>query len=170
MGKLIPIFLAIAGLAAGAGAGYVLRPAPEPAADCTQQSDGCPAEAETQPTTEPKNPEAPADMSSEFVKLNNQFVVPIVHHEKIDALVVLSLSLEVPDGERETVYNREPKLRDAILQVLFDHANSGGFDGAFTENQKMDILRRALLETAQKEMGDGNVSNVLITDIARQDM
>mgnify|MGYP000498233799 CR=1 FL=1 len=53
-------------------------------------------------------------------------------------------------------------------QVLFDHANIGGFKGAFTDANTMAILRRALLETARKTLGN-DVSDVLITEIARQD-
>ena len=69
----------------------------------------------------------------EYVKLNNQFVVPVVEDGRVAAMVVLSLSLEVEAGNTEAVYQREPKLRDAFLQVLFDHANVGGFCGSFTD-------------------------------------
>ena len=66
------------------------------------------------------------------------------------------------------VYEREPKLRDAFLRVMFDHANAGGFDGAFTNSNQMDVLRRALREVAQKTIGP-TASDVLILDIVRQD-
>ena len=107
--------------------------------------------------------------TTDFVKMNNQFVVPLVDHEAIAALVVMSISLEVPVGGSEAVYQREPKLRDAFLQVLFNHANSGGFDGAFTAGPNMQTLRTALGEVARAELG-ANVLDVLITDIARQDL
>jgi hypothetical protein len=96
-------------------------------------------------------------------------VIPVVKGDKIAALVVLSISLGVPSGGSEQIYQREPKLRDAFLQALFDHANAGGFDGAFTEGAAMGALRSALLETARAQLG-GHVSDVLITDIARQDL
>ncbi|MEO9777873.1 MAG: flagellar basal body-associated FliL family protein [Sedimentitalea sp.] len=105
---------------------------------------------------------------TEFVKLNNQFVVPIVQADRVAALVVLSLSLETQAGARERVFEREPKLRDMFLRVLFDHANMGGFDGSFTRPGKLDVLRQSLADVAQKELGD-DVESVLITDIARQD-
>ena len=111
-----------------------------------------------------EDPNAP-----EFIKLNNQFVVPVVAAGRVEALVVLTLSLETALGLREAIYNREPKLRDAFLQVLFDHSNMGGFQGAFTRSNNLDVLRRALLEVAQREFGP-NVFNVLIVDIARQDV
>ena len=107
-------------------------------------------------------------LTNEFVKMSNQFVVPIVNDESVQALVVMSLSLEVPAGQKDAVYAREPKLRDSLLQIMFDHANVGGFDGAFTEANNLAVLRRALLEASQKVMGK-QVADVLIIEIARQD-
>ena len=104
----------------------------------------------------------------DYVKLSNQFVVPVVENGKVAAMVILSLTLEVPPGTSEAIYAREPKLRDAFLQVLFDHANAGGFRGAFTDGANLVILRSALREVAQKIMA-GAVSDVLIADIVRQD-
>ncbi len=60
-------------------------------------------------------------------------------------------------------------MRDSFLQVLFDHANAGGFDGAFTEAGAMDQLRGALREVAQRDLGEELVKDVLILEIARQD-
>lgn len=166
MKKLLPILLALIGLGAGVGAGIALKPAPVEVVEInpcgeTQQvvSDGHSEEAMAAEEGAP---------TSEFVKLNNQFVVPIVSDDRIVAMVVMSLSVEVGAGQKEIVYAREPKLRDAFLQVLFDHANIGGFRGAFTNSNNMDVLRNALNETARKTMGDV-ITDVLILDIARQD-
>jgi hypothetical protein len=80
-----------------------------------------------------------------------------------------ALSLEAKTGAREAIYAREPKLRDAFLQVLFDHANTGGFKGAFTDSGTMNNLRNALTEIAQKTIGD-EINDVLVIDIVRQDV
>ena len=61
-----------------------------------------------------------------------------------------------------------PTLDDGFLEVLFAHANAGGFAGTFTETANMDALRAALLEVAKKSLSE-RVSDVLITDIVRQD-
>lgn len=171
MGKLIPIFLALIGLGAGVGAGLALRP--EPSTEMTEGACPCDCaalEEALEATGASIDPEADVgELASDFVKLHNQFVIPVVESGDISALVVLSISLEVPVGGAEPIYQREPKLRDMFLQVLFDHANSGGFNGAFTEGQPMHTLRTALLETARKELGK-SVKGVLITDIARQDI
>ena len=59
--------------------------------------------------------------------------------------------LKVAAGMKDEVFQREPKLRDSFLQVLFDHANLGGFEGAFTEAGTLGGLRKALREVAQKD-------------------
>lgn len=161
MRKLIPLLLAIVGLAVGVGAGLFLRP-PAQGAETPAEADA--AEAPTPSTHGETAGEAPP----EYVKLNNQFVVPVLENGKVVSMVVLALSLEVTEGGSEQVYAREPKLRDAILQVLFDHANSGGFAGAFTDGSNLVLLRKSLLEVAQKTLGPV-VVDVLISDIARQD-
>ncbi|PIE08350.1 MAG: flagellar basal body-associated protein FliL [Rhodobacterales bacterium] len=170
-GKLLPLLIALAGLCAGAGAGFALRPAP---ASHAPEDAACPCDCAAltgaghlTATAEAHGEEgAPA---TDFVKLNNQFVLPVVKGEHIAALVVMSISLEVPAGGSDRIYQREPKLRDRFLQVLWGHANAGGFDGVFTAGSKMTTLRTALLETARNELGN-NVLDIVITDIARQDM
>ena len=95
-------------------------------------------------------------------------VVPVLEDGRVVSMVILSLSIEIPPGAAEQVYAREPKLRDVFLQVLFDHANAGGFRGSFTDGANMVILRRALHEAARTVLGESAL-DVLITEIVRQD-
>ncbi|WP_420011383.1 flagellar basal body-associated FliL family protein [Tateyamaria sp.] len=159
MKKLLPLILLLVGSGAGVGAGIFLRPAPDPADT---------AMAKEKVSVEKTAAEQSGSTEHEYVKMNNQFVVPVVDGAQVSALVVMSLSLEVPAGQKDAIYAREPKLRDSFLQVLFDHANIGGFDGAFTDANNLDVLRGALREVAQKDMGD-QITDVLIVEIARQD-
>ena len=160
MRKILPVILALLGLGIGGGAGYFLRPAPEIPFEVDGTASAEPSDIDPHP-----DPEAAA---AEYVKLNNQFVIPVVTDAKVTSLVILSVSLEVAPGETEKAYTLEPKLRDSFLQVLFDHANAGGFNGAFTLTGNMDILRHALLEAARVTLGP-SVRAVLISDIVRQD-
>lgn len=163
MRRLLPLLVAALGLGAGAGAGLALRPVTAPALD-----------PGTDPGTdhhgEPPAASAGADASRtpEYVRLSNQFVVPVIEDGRVAAMVILSLSLEVAPGTGESVFAREPRLRDAFLQVLFDHANAGGFRGSFTDAANLVVLRRALRETAARVLGD-TLRDVLIVDIVRQD-
>lgn len=166
MRLLLPLLFALIGLGAGIGAALALRPAPEP--EAALMPNPCGPEAAAPPPAPDATPAEP-DPTTEFVKLPNQFVVPVVEDGAVVSLVVMSLSVEVPRGEGDAVLAREPRLRDGFLRVLLDHANSGGFRGAFTANGTMDRLRGALLETARRELGE-LARNVLILDINRQDM
>lgn len=155
--KLLPVILALLGLGGGVGGGMVLRPAAEHPAD--PGTEAAPAEGEA--AADPEN-------VPEYVKLNNQFVVPVLEDGRVVSMVIMALSLEVAKDSSESVYSREPKLRDAFLQVMFDHANSGGFKGSFTDGSNLILLRKALLEAAQSTLGE-SVKDVLISEIARQD-
>jgi len=176
--KLLPILIALVGLGGGVGAGLFLRPATSPD---DHAAAGDPAHAEEPPAADDGHGDAAAAEGHdegaeagheggvpEYVKMNNQFVVPVVEDGRVDALVVLSLSLEVEAGNTDAVYLREPKLRDTFLQVMFDHANMGGFSGSFTDGSNLIVLRTSLKEAAALIMGT-TVRDVLITDIARQD-
>lgn len=163
MGKILPIILALLGLGAGVGGGIALRPELAMVAE----ESPCGANSEAHADTA-ENEEHPEDGTTGYVKLNNQFVIPVVNDGNVTALVVTALSIELNSGGPELVYEKEPKLRDGFLQVLFNHANTGGFDGNFTAGRNMEQLRSALRESAQKILGPA-VTDVLIVDILRQD-
>ena len=175
MKKILPIILALIGTGAGVGAGIFLAPEPTPShTETSSEATGDegdaehPAEAHTADDHAPDGDDHDEGATKAFIKLSNQFVIPVVEDDRIRSLVVIALSLEVPTALTEDVYAREPKLRDVFLRAMFDHANIGGFEGNFTESQRLAILRRALLESARSVMGK-DVSDVLITEIARQD-
>lgn len=182
MKKLLPLVFLFIGIGAGVGAGIFLRPdvvvetahgsEPDQGEAAMQEGEEAhKAEDHGQDKTEAHNDEKDDGSAStnEYAKMNNQFVIPLVAGDKVTALVVLALSVEVPEGETAAVYLREPKLRDSFLQVLFDHANMGGFEGNFTNAQALGRLRDALREVGQKDLGKDLVRDVLIMEIARQD-
>ncbi len=163
MKKLIPILLPLIGTAAGIVAWIVLDPGPSAMPDGHDKQVAADDHHDT--PVEMPDPE-----QTSYVKLNNQFIVPVIDKDKVAAIIVLSLSLEIArNNAAEKVYAKEPKLRDSFLQVLFDHSNIGGFHGAFTDASKIAVLRRSLLTVAQMTLGD-EVTDVLITNLARQDV
>ncbi len=168
MRKLLPILLILVGIALGGAAGLLLRP--EPADPATDHGDtAAPASGGGDHAAALDGaPQTNAD--HDYVKLNNQFIVPVIRDGRIAALVVMALSVEITAGQRETVFQHEPKLRDAMLAVLFDHAALGGFDGAFNTSQRMDGLRTALTESAKGILPPDTVHHVLILDLVRQDI
>lgn len=169
LGKLLPILIALVGLGGGVGAGLFLRPAAEAEDHAAEGAEaGADHGGDEHGEAGADGDAEPEEGAPEYVKMNNQFVVPVVDEGRVASMVVLSLSLEVAAGNTETVYQREPKLRDVFLQVLFDHANIGGFSGSFTDGSNLVVLRTSLKEAAALVLGTV-VSDVLITDIARQD-
>jgi len=174
---LLPVLLSLVGLGAGVAAGKMLSGAGGSAATAEEgdtaygnQEAGDPPDSEDGDSGgsggygDGDDPSSPYD----YVRLNNQFIVPIIRHGSVRSLVVLSLTVEVLNGENALVYEREPRLRDAFLRVMFSHANVGGFDGSFTTVEAMAPLRSGLQEAARQVLGD-IVNDVLIVDIVRQD-
>ena len=165
MGKLLPIILMIIGGAVGGGVGFVMKPPPEMACDEAMDTTDCeekPSEAAAEEMIED-------DADKYYLAMKNQFVIPVIREELVRSLVVLSLSLETSPDHSETLFSREPKIRDVLLQVLFDHSHIGGFDGAFTESSRLSQLKVALLEATQSVVGP-IVTDVVITDIVRQEI
>lgn len=169
---LLPVILLLAGLGGGVAAGKMLAGSGEDAA-AQEEGDaiyGDDEGAEEDGTGDSDSYGDASDPSGafEYVRLNNQFIVPVIRHGSVRSLVVLSLTVEVRSGENAIVYEREPRLRDAFLRVMFSHANVGGFDGSFTTVEAMAPLRSGLLEAARQILGE-IVNDVLIVDIVRQD-
>lgn len=160
MKKLLPLFFLFVGSGVGVAAGSYLRSVPP-------SDESLKTEMEAEKVTSAGIAEK--DVSLEYLKMSNQFVVPVVRDRIVTSLVVMSLSLELPEGTKEAVFRMEPKIRDSFLQVMFDHANIGGFDGSFTDASKLNQLRTALREVAERDLGNRAVRDVLITEIARQD-
>lgn len=152
MRKLIPVILILLGIGGGLGAGLALRPV---------------AEVDEQDPVEATLPARPMGVEIGVFEIPNQFMVPLIADDRIAKVLVLALALEIDDAQRDLVAANLPRLRDAMLQIMFDHANSGGFEGVFTANTALGTLRAALLEAGQKILGRDVVLGVLITDILR---
>lgn len=198
MKKLMPLLIAFLGLGAGVGAGMALKPAPAPEAHADACPAAVPAgehgtpagehaapaegaggpEAAAAPCPEPNDPFAPETAGEghgekaelAYVPIDKPFIVPIFAGQKTVAMVVVSLSIATEgEGGASLIEAVQPRLRDSFLKVFFRHANSGGFDGSFTESRKMEDLKSALLVAARQALPEAPVDEVLITEIARQD-
>ena len=175
---LLPLFLLLVGTGSGVGAGLLLKPGPDEdavpeagadmatAAPCGPIEDTHATAAEGKAHDAPEKPIA-ADAGSEFAALDTQFIVPVMEQDQLVAMMAISLSVEVPVGETGVVYAVEPRLRDKLLQDMFQHSNIGGFSGNYTATDKMRILRQDLLRSTREILGD-TALDVLIIDIKRQ--
>ncbi len=177
LAKLLPLGLAAAGAGIGVGVGVLLAPDPEPVAQAGPGADaaGAPAavpaaSGEAAPhsaTAEGGHGEAGAQGT--YVRFDQQFIVPVLSGGRVDSMVVLGLTLDVVPDAEEPARARQPRLRDRFLRVMLDHANTGGFSGAFTANGAVDRLRNDLLAAGRAEIGPG-LNDVLILDINRRDV
>lgn len=161
---LLPLVLLLVGVGAGVGAGMFLAPKGDHSDEAAT-----PHEEGEESHEEAGNHDPDPDAATEFARLSNQFIVPVIKGDSVAALVVLSVTLEVETGGTEAVFSQEPRLRDSFLRVLFDHANVGGFDAGFTQAGTMAILRSSLKEAARHALGP-LVHDVLIVDIVRQEV
>lgn len=166
MKKLLPILFLLLGLAAGGGVGWVLQP-PE-----ATTVDGAVGDAIVAGDTHAQSAitgyYAPPPENTQTVRMPNQFVVPLITDGQVRALVVIGLALELDASVDFALGDKEPRLRAVFLQLLFDHANIGGFDGVFTSGEALLGLRRTLREAARMEIGP-ELNDVLITELVRQE-
>lgn len=154
---LIPLAMMVAGAIGGLFAGAGKAPAPE-------------AEAAEEQSTEAEEPRAevpPEGLS--YVDVGGQFVIPVIGDAGVRALVAIKLKIAVETAGSERAAAMVPKLRDAFLQVLLDHAATGGFGNAFLADDSLERLRYALDGAGLKLVGD-DYARVLIVDVVRQDV
>ncbi len=190
MKKLLIILLVPLGLAGGLGAGYAMKPTPDaPEGDAIDTEGGTEADAKIGGTPSVADADQQSKMGEgiavvtpavapplvgtpepvDYVKFDRQFIVPLIAGDKVSAMVVISLAMEAAPGATDLIFAHEPKLRDGFLQVMFTHAQSGGFDGAFTNEKALADLRGALNASARAVVGDV-MRQVLLTSIVRQDI
>lgn len=158
MKLLLPIIIALLGLAGGVGVGVVLKPPPEPMEEDAEKS------MEIGPAVVEKQFEA---TDSEYVEMTRKLIVPVVAENGDKALVAIELHLEVDPGFATTAVQHEPKVRDAFLRTLIWFATTGAFNEDAHPNETFEELGRELTRAAQKVLGE-SVRGVLIGDMIKQ--
>ncbi|RYH01565.1 flagellar basal body-associated protein FliL [Salipiger sp. IMCC34102] len=167
---LLPLGMILVGAGIGGGAAYATRAQPEDPAETLPELDEAtapcgPSGPEAAEAVLPIEPEA----ATEYALLEKQFLVPVIEDEALGAMMLVTVSIEVPEGEMDQVFAKEPRLRDRLLQDMFAHANIGGFTGNYTHDDKMQVLREDLLRSARDIVGE-TALDVLVLDIVRQDV
>lgn len=107
----------------------------------------------------------PAPPSDAIYVQITHLTIPVIKDNRIAYQILLNLSLEV-DGvaAKNDVVQMLPRLQDAILLDLIDRpvVDSSGF-----ENIDIKGIKRRLMKTVRRVMGDDTVKNVLIVKAAR---
>lgn len=162
--KIMPLFALLFGLAGGGAAAIFLAPPP----DDEPMSQHEATAPDTQSETSSNDLQDRASGSFEIVKLPSQFVVPVIMDNRVRAMVILTVALEVEVGQGDRVRALEPKLRDEFLAELFSLAALDGFKDEMISRKTLELVKRALSVRSSEVLGLQNV-NVLVTDMARQD-
>lgn len=183
MKKILSLLVPVLALVGGIAGGTILRPSGDSAEAAAHPPENAPATAptETGESTaghgEPDEAEASdhgsardaagEEAADAWFTFPSQFFVPMMRNGDMGAMIILTLSIETAAPELEAMGQQEHRLRDALLRQLMIHANTGGFDGNFTSEASMRVLRDGLL-TSARSATTLPVKAVLIEDIARQ--
>jgi hypothetical protein len=159
---VLPVLSLIVGLGGGGAAAIMMGPAASEQHGAGVDHSGT---AEQDSATHDGEDDGP----TEIVKLPNQFVVPVIVNKSVRSMVILTVALEVEQGQADFVRTLEPKLRDTFLDELFNLAAMGGFRDELISRKTLEIVRAALSQRARDVLRQKAVA-VLITDMARQDV
>lgn len=105
---------------------------------------------------------------TDYIKFKRQFVVPVLHNDAVDSLILINLGLEVPASKRDDMFRLEPRFRDAFIRELLQMSDDGYFDQALTSPATYEVLRETLARAAG-DISEEGVKDILILDLSRQD-
>ncbi len=103
-----------------------------------------------------------------FYKFSREFVVPIIRESRVDALVILNISLEVEGDTAQKLFTLDPKLRDNIMSTLIVLSNEPDLFDNMTQVENYERIRGEVLKNLRNVIPEG-INNVLILDFAKQD-
>ena len=106
---------------------------------------------------------------SAYYKFSREFVVPIMRGGQVKSLVILHISLETDSSTAEALFSEEPKLRDNIMTTLIELSNDGRTLVEVTDVNNYETIRALILMNLKDAIDDG-IKNVLIVDVAKQDL
>lgn len=107
--------------------------------------------------------------SSAYYKFSREFVVPIMRGGQVTSLVILHISLETDSATSEKLFSEEPKLRDNIMTTLIGLSNDGRTLEEPTNISNYETIRSMILMNLKDSIDDG-IQNVLIVDMAKQNL
>ena len=177
MKQIVPSIVALLAISAGGGTAYFLKsgssnPKPASAAHDTGGDEG---EGHAKPKKEKKeqkghgSSDKHGDADVTYYKFSREFVVPMIEDDRVQSLVILNLNLEVDTAISQELFSKEPVLRDNIMTTLVKLSSGGRTLNSITDVDNYETLRAMILTNLQNEIPEG-IRNVLILDMARQDL
>lgn len=177
MKLVITSVVAVIFVALGSLAGVILKPsAPAAAAVATDaagegdyagdKKDGADKKASKKGD---KYDKEGASSASAYYKFSREFVVPIMRGGQVKSLVILHISLETDTSTADDLFREEPKLRDNIMTTLIELSNDGRTLEELTNVNNYETIRAMILMNLNEAISEG-IKNVLIVDVAKQDL
>lgn len=104
-----------------------------------------------------------------YYKFSREFIVPIMRENRVDSLIILNINLEVDSAVFDDLFSMDPKLRDNIMTTLIKLSNDGTTFESFAEVQSYETIRSMIALNLKNVVASG-INNVLILDMAKQDL
>lgn len=183
MKMLLPILLAVIGIAVGGAVGYAFKPAPEPteehAADSAEHGEKDDHGAEKGHGDDKHKGHGDAKggalgeklseaTDSAYVALSRKLIVPFTRENGKKAFVAIDITLEMAPEDSGRATEHEPKILDAFLRTLVSFAATGAFDDHAAASHTLRELNSELLKAARAVLGE-SVREVLISNLLTQD-
>lgn len=111
----------------------------------------------------------PSSGNTAYYKFSREFVVPIMRGGQVNSLIILHISLETDSATSERLFSEEPKLRDNIMTTLIALSNDGRTLEEPTNINNYETIRSMILMNLKDSIDDG-IQNVLIVDMAKQNL
>lgn len=104
-----------------------------------------------------------------YYKFSREFVVPIIDNERVKSLVILNLNLQVDSAASQDLFSQEPVLRDNIMTTLIGLSGDDTIFNSLNNVEHYETIRSMILSNLQDSVSE-DIQNVLILDMARQDL
>lgn len=105
-----------------------------------------------------------------YFRFSREFVVPIIQHERVASLVILNINIEADASASDKLFSQEPVLRDVVMTTLIEISGDGRTFQSMTSIENYETVRSLILGNLQKKFPGMGIKNILILDIARQDL
>jgi len=106
---------------------------------------------------------------SAYLKFGRQFVAPVIKNGVPIGMMILDVNIELDPAIGQSAYSEEPRLRDAVMEVLLRQGAKGRLNDLFVDPAVLDETKEEILTASRKILGDG-ARSVLIMDIGYQRM
>jgi flagellar protein FliL len=190
MKQFIPAILVVFGIVAGGAGGHFLK---SMSANTPKSGEHEPAEASEDKETNKADAahtndegkketkksakkdahggseETASSSGSVYHKFSREFIVPIMEDGRVKSLVILNINLEAESSISQTLFEMEPKLRDNIMTTLIGLSGDGVTFDNLTDVDSYETIRSMILMNLETIVASG-ITNVLIVDMARQDL